>query len=139
MPRDAMVADLTPVRLRGAAFGLRQSLDTVGAFLGPLLAAALMLLWADDFRAVFRVAVIPGLMAVGILMFGLREPARGQTGKRPNPIRREQIRRLEAPYWRVVAIGAVFTLARFSEAFLLLRVRQGGCRWRSYPWDWRQS
>jgi MFS family permease len=125
-PRDAMVADLTPVQLRGAAFGLRQSLDTVGAFLGPLLAVALMLLWADDFRAVFRVAIIPGLMAVGILLFGVREPQRRESGKRSNPIRREQIKRLKAPYWWVVAVGAVFTLARFSEAFLVLRARQGG-------------
>jgi len=109
-PRDAMVADLTPVQLRGAAFGLRQSLDTVGAFLGPLLAVALMLLWADDFRAVFRVAIIPGLMAVGILLFGVREPAGREGGKRSNPIRRVEIRRLEAPYWWVVVIGAVFTL-----------------------------
>jgi MFS family permease len=124
-PRDAMVADFTPVQLRGAAFGLRQSLDTVGAFLGPLLAVALMLLWAEDFRAVFRVAIIPGLMAVGILLFGVREPAGREGGKGSNPIRREQIKRLKAPYWWVVVIGAVFTLARFSEAFLVLRARQG--------------
>jgi MFS family permease len=98
----------------------------VGAFLGPLLAVALMLLCADDFRAVFRVAIIPGLMAVGILLFGVREPQRRESGKRSNPIRREQIKRLKAPYWWVVVIGAVFTLARFSEAFLVLRARQGG-------------
>ena len=125
-PRDALVADIAPAHLRGAAFGLRQSLDTVGAFLGPLLAVGLMLLWADDFRAVFWVAVIPGVMAVALLFFGLREPQPQQSGKRSNPIRRDNLRRLGAAYWWVVAIGAAFTLARFSEAFLVLRAHQGG-------------
>lgn len=125
-PRDAWVADITPPHLRGAAFGLRQSLDTIGAFLGPLLAVGLMLLWADDFRAVFSVAVIPGLMAVALLFFGLREPERHQTTKRSNPIRRENLKRLGGPYWWVVGIGAVFALARFSEAFLVLRAQQSG-------------
>jgi MFS family permease len=125
-PRDAMVADLTPVQLRGAAFGLRQSLDTVGAFLGPLLAVALMLLWADDFRAVFRMAFFPGRMPVGFFLLRVREAAGRGGGKRSNPILREQIKRLRAPYWWVVVVGAMFTLARFSEAFLVLRARQGG-------------
>jgi MFS family permease len=125
-PRDALVADLTPAHLRGAAFGLRQSLDTVGAFLGPLLAAGLMLLWANDFRAVFWVAVVPGLASVALLAFGLREPAHVQAGRRTNPIRRENLRRLTPSYWWVVGVGAAFTLARFSEAFLVLRARDGG-------------
>ena len=125
-PRDALVADIAPPHLRGAAFGLRQSLDTVGAFLGPLLAVGLMLLWANDFRAVFWVAVIPGVLAVALLVFGLHEPERQQTGKRSNPIRTENLKRLGSPYWWVVGIGAVFTLARFSEAFLVLRAQQGG-------------
>lgn len=125
-PRDALVADLAPPTLRGAAFGLRQSLDTVGAFLGPLLAVGLMLLWANDFRMVFWVAVIPGVLAVALLLFGVREPQQHQIGKRTNPIRRENLTRLSSSYWWVVGIGAVFTLARFSEAFLVLRAQQGG-------------
>jgi len=125
-PRDALVADIAPSNLRGAAFGLRQSLDTMGAFLGPLLAVGLMLLWANDFRAVFWVAVIPGLMAVALLFFGLHEPEQHQTTKRTNPIQRANLKRLGGPYWWVVSIGAVFTLARFSEAFLVLRAQQGG-------------
>jgi MFS family permease len=125
-PRDALVADLTPPEVRGAAFGLRQALDTVGAFLGPLLAMGLMLLWADDFRAVFWVAVIPAFLAVALLFFGVQEPERHADGKRVNPIRRENLRRLPAAYWWVVATGAIFTLARFSEAFLVLRVQSGG-------------
>ena len=125
-PRDALVADLAPEAVRGAAFGLRQSLDTVGAFLGPLVAVALMLLWADDFRAVFWVAVIPAALAVLLLAFGVQEPAR-DAGRAPiNPIRREQLQRLPRAYWAVVAVGAVFTLARFSEAFLVLRATEGG-------------
>ncbi len=125
-PRDALVADLAPAGVRGAAFGLRQSLDTVGALLGPLLAVGLMLHWANDFRAVFWVAFVPGVIAVAVLVLGVREPAHPAGGKRTLPIRRENLRRLGAAYWWVVAIGAVFTLARFSEAFLVLRAQQGG-------------
>ncbi len=125
-PRDALVADLAPPGMRGAAFGLRQSLDTVGAFLGPLLAMGLMLLWANDFRAVFWVAVIPAALCVALLLVGVREPERAASAVRTNPIRRENLRRLGGAYWWVVALGAVFTLARFSEAFLVLRVQQGG-------------
>ena len=128
-PRDALVADIAPAHLRGAAFGLRQSLDTVGAFVGPLLAVGLMLLWANDFRAVFWVAVIPAFLAVALLLFGVREPEPqpgAQGSKRQNPISKANLKRLGAPYWWVVGIGAVFTLARFSEAFLVLRAQQGG-------------
>jgi MFS family permease len=125
-PRDALLADIAPPELRGAAFGLRQSLDTAGAFLGPLLATGLMLLWADDFRAVFWVAVIPGLLAVALLLFSVHEPARHEGAGNVNPIRRANLGRLSQSYWWVVAIGAVFTLARFSEAFLVLRSQQSG-------------
>lgn len=125
-PRDALVADIAPAHLRGAAYGLRQSLDTVGAFIGPLLAVGLMLLWADDFRAVFWVAVIPGVLAVAVLLFGVREPERDPGTNRANPIRWSNLRRLGSAYWWVVVVGAIFTLARFSEAFLVLRAQQGG-------------
>ena len=125
-PRDALVADIAPVHLRGAAFGLRQSLDTVGAFLGPLLAVGLMLLWANDFRAVFWVAVLPGVLAVVVLVLGVHEPKVIAAGVRRNPISKINLQRLGRPYWWVVGIGAVFTLARFSEAFLVLRANQGG-------------
>jgi MFS family permease len=125
-PRDALVADLAPPTMRGAAFGLRQALDTVGAFLGPVLAIGLMLLWANDFRAVFWVAVIPAVLSVALLAFGVREPAHAAAVRPGNPIRRENLRRLGNAYWWVVAVGAVFTLARFSEAFLVLRAQQGG-------------
>ena len=125
-PRDALVADIAPAHLRGAAFGLRQSLDTVGAFTGPLLAVGLMLLWANDFRAVFWVAVVPGMLAVLLLLFGLQEPPALPGTQRSNPITRQNLRSLSPAYWWVVGIGAVFTLARFSEAFLVLRAQQGG-------------
>lgn len=125
-PRDALVADITPPELRGAAFGLRQSLDTVGAFVGPLLAMGLMLLWANDFRAVFWFATIPAFLCVALLMVGVREPERAAGAVRTNPISRVNLARLSPAYWWVVGIGAVFTLARFSEAFLVLRAQQGG-------------
>jgi len=125
-PRDALLTDLTPPPIRGEAFGLRQSLDTVGAFIGPLLSTLLMLLWANDFRAVFWFTAIPGLASVALLVFGLREPVHASSGKRENPIRRNNLRQLNAAYWQVVGIGAIFTLARFSEAFLVLRAMQCG-------------
>ncbi|MDQ6610883.1 MAG: MFS transporter [Gemmatimonadota bacterium] len=127
-PRDALVADIAPAHMRGAAFGLRQSLDTVGAFLGPLLAVALMLLWAGNFRRVFWIAIIPAALAVLLLLFGLREPAHNSSAARVNPIRKENLQRLGRAYWLVVGLGALFTLARFSEAFLVLRAQQSGVR-----------
>jgi MFS family permease len=125
-PRDALVADLVHPEQRGAAYGLRQSLDTVGAFLGPLVAIALMLVWANDFHAIFWVAVIPALLSVALLVFGVSEPDKPAGAARVNPIRRDNLRQLIAPYWWVVGIGALFTLARFSEAFLVLRAQEGG-------------
>jgi MFS family permease len=125
-PRDALIADIAPAAMRGAAFGLRQSLDSVGAVLGPLLAVGLMLLWANDFQAVFWVAVIPGLLAVLVLLLGVQEPVHAYSGRGVNPIRRDSLRRLSRAYWTVVLLGTLFSLARFSEAFLLLRAEQGG-------------
>lgn len=125
-PRDALVADVTPEEIRGAAYGLRQSLDTVGAFIGPLLAVALMLLWHDNFRAVFWVAVIPAVLALALLHFGLKEPQKTIDRPSSNPLRRSQLRKLPKVYWQVVLIGAIFTLARFSEAFLVLKAEQVG-------------
>lgn len=125
-PRDALVADFSPPELRGASFGLRQSLDTVGAFLGPLFATGLMLLLANDFRAVFWIAFIPALLSVLLLAFGLREPKRQDMTKRVNPIQRDNLKRLSKEYWWIVAVGAAFCLARFSEAFLVLRAQDTG-------------
>ncbi|HHN8544872.1 MFS transporter [Citrobacter cronae] len=123
-PRDALVADVTPSEIRGAAYGLRQSLDTIGAFLGPLLAVGLMLLWNNDFHTIFWIAVIPGVLSIALLWFGLSEPKTPVTDKRTNPLRRENLKKLSAAYWWVVGLGALFTLARFSEAFLVLRAYQ---------------
>jgi MFS family permease len=125
-PRDALIADLTPPAMRGAAYGLRQSLDTVGAFLGPVLAIVLMVAFDDDFRTVFWFAVIPGALAVLLLALGVREPERPPAAVIERPWRREAMARLPRAYWTTVAVGAVFTLARFSEAFLLLRAQQAG-------------
>ena len=125
-PRDALVADMAPPEARGAAFGLRQSLDTVGAFAGPLIAVALMLLWANDFVAVFWVAVLPAVASVLVLAFGVKEPPARAAPRRGNPVSRAALRRLGPGVWSVVALGGLFTLARFSEAFLVLRAQQAG-------------
>ena len=126
-PRDALVADFAPPEVRGAAYGLRQALDTVGAFLGPLLGVALMLYWAGDFRTVFWYAVIPAGVAVALLVFGVNEPGKpAAAGRAVNPLQWKTLGELDAAYWFVVAAGGVFTLARFSEAFLILRAQQQG-------------
>jgi MFS family permease len=125
-PRDALVADIAPEELRGAAFGLRQSLDTVGAFIGPLLATGLMLLFASDFRVVFWFAVVPGFLAVALLLYGVQEPERKSPSAGRNPISRQALRRLGRDCWWVVALGGVFMLARFSEAFLVLLAQLRG-------------
>lgn len=128
-PRDALVADITEPGARGAAFGLRQALDTVGAFLGPLVAIGLMLLLAGDIRAVFAWAVIPAVIAVLLIIFGVEEPKRSHTPSQARiPIRWSEVRDMGRPFWSVVAVGVVFTLARFSEAFLVLRAQDVGLR-----------
>ncbi|HEY9454376.1 MAG TPA: MFS transporter [Bradyrhizobium sp.] len=126
-PRDALVADIAPPHLRGASFGLRQSLDTIGAFLGPLLAIGLMWLLADHFQAVFWIAAIPAFLAVGLILVAVKEPDRPKELRRVRmPLHRDELRRLGASYWWVVAVATVFTLARFSEAFLILRAQSIG-------------
>lgn len=126
-PRDALVADLAPEGLRGAAFGLRQSLDTIGAFLGPLAAIALMWLFANDFRKVFWVAVIPAFLALALIVFAVREPARPAGLRRVrNPLSRAELRALGKTYRLVVLVATLLTLARFSEAFLILRAAAAG-------------
>jgi MFS family permease len=122
-PRDALIADLTPKEIRGAAFGLRQSLDTVGAFAGPLLAMALMLAWNDDFRAVFWVAVIPAMLSFGLIVFAVKEPAAPPADAKAEKVRldRATMAKLGAAFWGVTAAATAMTLARFSEAFLILR------------------
>ncbi len=123
-PRDALVADVTPPEIRGAAYGLRQTLDTMGGFLGPLLAVGLMLLWSNDFRVVYWVAVVPAFLAVALLFCGLHEPRTPVVTARTNPIKKENLKRLGVDCWWVIGLGGVFTLARFSEAFLVLRAHE---------------
>jgi len=125
-PRDALVADITPPALRGAAYGLRQALDSVGAVVGPLLALGAMVWLADDIRSVLWVATLPALVAVALLAIWVREPERSDTQQERPPLRLADARRLPRSYWLVVALGALFTLARFSEAFLVLRAQDVG-------------
>ncbi len=126
-PRDALIADLTPNDLRGTAYGLRQSLDTVGAVIGPGGAILFMALFADHFRTVFWIAVVPAFLAVAVIVLFVREPRRAPKKKEARaPLTRADLARLDIGYWIVVAVAAVFTLARFSEAFLLLRAKSVG-------------
>ena len=126
-PRDALIADITPSAVRGAGYGIRQTLDTVGAFVGPLSAVALMALYADNFRAVFWWALLPASLAVLLIVIGVREPdGTRATAQRGWPVRKEELRRMPAAFWVVIAIGVVFALARFSEAFLLLKAQAEG-------------
>lgn len=126
-PRDALVADVTPPELRGTAYGLRQTLDTIGAFTGPLLAMGLMWWTANNYQLVFWLAVLPAFVSVAVLVVFVREPKLPEaTRPRKLPLRKSELVRLGPPYWWVVGIGLVFTLARFSEAFLILRAQAVG-------------
>lgn len=127
-PRDALVADITPAEFRGAAYGLRQSMDTVGAVAGPGLALFLMAVTHDNFRLVFWAAVLPAIVAVLLIVFGVQEPEVHVSVQphRRSPIHQDELRRLPAAYWLVIAFAAAMTLARFSEAFLLLRASSVG-------------
>lgn len=121
-PRDALIADITPPEIRGAAYGLRQSMDTVGAFAGPLLAIVLMYATHNNFRLVFWVATVPAFICVLLIVFGVEEPeSKRHSVQARFPISAANIRQLSANFWWVVMFAAILTLARFSEAFLLLR------------------
>ena len=126
-PRDALIADVTPLAIRGAAYGMRQALDTAGAFIGPLLAVALMALFADDMRSVFWIALIPGAIAVLLVVLGVEERATPRDSSEPHPpIRLQDLRGFDFAFWGVISLGVVFTLARFSEAFLVLKAHEQG-------------
>lgn len=124
-PRDALVADMSPSHLMGAAFGLRQSLDTVGAFAGPLVAILVMGLSSDNYRLVFWIATIPALLAVLLILLGVQEPTIHKADS-TRPLSWAEIKRFPATYWAVVGIAMLMTLARFSEGFLLLRAQSVG-------------
>lgn len=124
-PRDAMVADVSSPEIRGRAFGLRQSLDTVGAFAGPLIAVGLMLAFASNMRLVFWVAVIPGVVAVALVLMGIEDRPSKAADARP-PLRIADLRQLGRGFWTVALIGTLFSLARISEAFLVLRANAEG-------------
>ena len=125
-PRDALVADVTPEGLRGTAFGVRQAIDTVGAYLGPLIAICLMVVLAGNIRAVFAYAIIPAVIAVLLLVFGVEEPRGTRPAKATSPISWFEVRNIGTPFWLAVLVGALFTMARFSEAFLVLRGSAAG-------------
>ncbi len=126
-PRDALIADITPASMRGAAFGLRQALDSIGAVVGPGLAVLLMWWLANDIRAVLWFAVIPAALAVAVLVVGVREPeSAARSASAHLPVSLRDVGTLPARYWLVVLVGVVFTLARFSEAFLVLRAQDVG-------------
>ena len=124
-PRDALVADIAPPQLRGAAYGLRQALDSIGAFIGPLLAVVFMVCFANDIREVMWVAVVPAFITVVLLVLYVREPEHAGAAAKA-PLTLADAKRLPLRYWLVVLLGAVFTLARFSEAFLVLRAQDVG-------------
>lgn len=125
-PRDALVADLTPAHLRGAAFGLRQTLDTVGAFLGPLIAIGLMLVTSDNFKIVFWIAVIPAFISLALISVGVEDPPHTKPAANGKRLHLRDVKRMSPVFWAIVAAGALLTLARFSEAFLLLRAQNVG-------------
>jgi MFS family permease len=126
-PRDALIADISEENIRGASFGLRQSLDTAGAIIGPLLAAGLMIVMADNIAAIFWVAVIPAFLAAGLMIFAVSEPPKHEIQSPSVRLPRlASLNSFSVTYWMVVAVAAALTLARFSEAFLILKARNVG-------------
>ena len=133
-PRDALIADITPVAVRGESYGLRQSLDSAGAFIGPLIALLLMAMLAGDIRAVFWYAVVPAGLSVFVLLFFVHEPRNHHDGEAAKPpLRLRDVSKLSLSYWIIVLIGALLMLAGFSEAFLVLRAEQIGLRLSMIP------
>lgn len=127
-PRDALVADLAPPGMRGSSYGLRQSLDTIGAFLGPLGAIVCMLALGGDFRSVFWIASLPAFVSVLLLALFVSDAPGPGTMRPGQAVRWSDLGELPRAFWYVMAIAAVFTLARFSEAFLVLRAGNVGLR-----------
>ena len=125
-PRDALVADITAPEQRGAAYGLRQSMDTAGAFLGPLIATGLMVLAAFDIRMIFWVAVLPAFIAVLVLALFVREPEHTRPSAAPRAPLFAGWRDFPKSFWKLFTLVLIFTLMRFSEAFLVLRAQQSG-------------
>jgi MFS family permease len=125
-PRDALIVDITPLAMRGASFGLRKSLDTVGGFVGPLAAIGLMLLTGNNFTMVFWFAVVPSFLAIGVLVVGVKEPDHAASGKAKAGLRWRDAALLNGAVWSVIVVSAILIMARFSEAFLILRSQQAG-------------
>ena len=124
-PRDAIIADETPPDIRGRAFGLRQALDTVGALIAPLAAVGLMILFVEDIRAVFWIAVIPAALSFLLALIAVKEPAANLAVATFQPLF-HGFRDLERPVRRLLAVVFLFSLARFSEWFLILRALDVG-------------
>lgn len=132
-PRDALIADITPGHLRGSSFGLRQSLDETGAVIGPLLAALLMYLTAENIRFVFWMASIPAFLCVMLLIFGVKEPERKENGKEKTKLKLADVKKLNKNFWWVIFVAVILTMARFSDAFLVLRAQSIGLSFTSVP------
>lgn len=126
-PRDALVADHVRPEILGAAYGLRQGLDTIGALVGPIIAAIVLASSNNDFQWVFWVSCIPAALCVLIISLGVSEAARPADRPRPAfPLRPSQVRRLRGVFWGSMAIIMLLLIPRFSEGFLLLKAQQSG-------------
>lgn len=132
-PRDALMADIVPNNLRGQAFGLRQSLDTIGAFIGPILAMIVLSISNNDFSLLFWIAAIPGFLAVGVLFFGVHEKERSESIRPMSRLQFSDLKNFKKDYWLVVLLGCIFQLSRFSEAFLILKGKELGLPIESSP------
>lgn len=131
-PRDAMIADVTAPEIRGAAYGLRQALDTIGALLGPAIAIAWMWREGATIQSVFVLAIVPAWIAVALLVIGVRETSAGPRAGKPAPALRE-LSRLGPAAWRVVVIAAAVALVRATEAFWVLAAIDRGLDERLSP------
>jgi MFS family permease len=132
-PRDAMIADVTEPASRGRAFGLNRAMDHLGAAVGPVLATAFLLLWPGQLRPLFLLALVPGILAVGLLFFGLREGARREASQDRG---RWQMARFDRRFRLYLLAVLVFNLGNSSDAFLLVRAGELGVALWLLPLLW---
>nr|WP_200892490.1 MFS transporter [Aliterella atlantica] len=134
-PRNALVADATPEHQRGAAYGLRYTLDTIGALLGPIVATILLAVSRQNTRLVFWAAMIPAFLAVGLLIWGIQAPpfAQPSSKSKASGLRWQSLQQLGVNYWHLVVVVCLFNLGNSSDAFLLLKAKDVGISFTAVP------
>lgn len=127
-PRDALVGDLAPPQIKGACYGLRESLSRAGSFAGALLVMALLWLTEGNFSLVFWIGSIPTVLALMVLVIFVKDsPNQQAQHKKPtHKFKLKDLKKLPLPFWLILLLSGLFMLSNFSGAFLILRAEQTG-------------